>query len=598
MKAQHALAILLVGAATAYVQFAIPVQSNSCHASRTQVQPDPKMLKKYEQIIANTGAKQSGAGFSACFAPGTDPATIAAFEEAMGMQGLDYRTFARWPGAQNTPIALTWSLVPDGTMIDGVPSNLFAKFDFDFATQGGRTVWMQRISHAIKRWGQLTGLSFTYVKNGNTPWDDGAAYPGSPALAGVRGDIRIGGRNIDGVGNILATNYFPAFGGDMTLDTSDSGYYNDTANFNRGFRNTLIHEVGHGTGLAHVDSDNFKFVMEPVVQVDFDGPQHDDIRGNQYHYGDIHESNNTFGTATDLGDLAVPSTTTFGAVPADSNYPSMPIPANSSTLAISGNLDSDWYLVTLPANTTLAATVTPVGMSYLEGAPGETQTTINSKAQTRLGVAHYNTNGTSVMTFDLAGVEGETVSTTSLINTAGNYFVQVYEGGSPTTTQQYSLKIETFASRVLLLFATLQDWPKSRNSEITLTGTFFKPGETTPLGTLALTDPEEDGIFQAKIPGNWPANLKLLVNGNRWLSVARSITLVSGIYSATMTFTSGDCVDSDSINTDDYLALNTAFDTGVGQPRWNPLCDFNGDDYVGTDDYLVLNKNFDMNGDE
>lgn len=59
----------------------------------------------------------------------------------------------------------------------------------------------------------------------------------------------------------------------------------------------------------------------------------------------------------------------------------------------------------------------------------------------------------------------------------------------------------------------------------------------------------------------------------------------------------GDCNGDNYIGTDDYLILNDAFDTSLGDAGFDSRADLNGDGYVGTDDYLILNENFDLSGD-
>jgi len=57
-------------------------------------------------------------------------------------------------------------------------------------------------------------------------------------------------------------------------------------------------------------------------------------------------------------------------------------------------------------------------------------------------------------------------------------------------------------------------------------------------------------------------------------------------------------VDGDNyIGTDDYLIVNNAFDSRVGEETFDQRADTNKDGYVGTDDYLMLNQNWDMEGD-
>jgi len=60
----------------------------------------------------------------------------------------------------------------------------------------------------------------------------------------------------------------------------------------------------------------------------------------------------------------------------------------------------------------------------------------------------------------------------------------------------------------------------------------------------------------------------------------------------------GDCDGNNSIGTDDYLILNSSFDTSLGDAGFDSRGDLNRDEYVGTDDYLILNKSFDVDGDD
>src|ERR1043165_1926523 len=143
-----------------------------------------------------------------CFAPGTDPRYANAVNNLVSQLnaarlGTDYQLGSRWSGAQGTPRALTWSFVPDGLLLGsgaGEPnsaSNLFSKFDAQFAGQGGRATWVNRVSQIYARWQALSGITFTRITVGGNDWDDGAAFPGTAGAAGVRGDCRVGGHSID-----------------------------------------------------------------------------------------------------------------------------------------------------------------------------------------------------------------------------------------------------------------------------------------------------------------------------------------------------------------------------------------------------------------
>src|SRR5262249_8434326 len=162
-------------------------------------------------------------------------------------------------------------------------SNLFATMDARFASQGGRATWVAKFQQCFNRWQALSGLSYQRITVGGNDWDDGANFHISAGQNGTRGDIRIGMRTIDGGGGILAFNNFPS-DGDMTLDAADGGNF---ASANGDFlflRNTVMHEHGHGIGLAHVCPSNATKLMEPFISTNYDGPQHDDIRAAHKYY--------------------------------------------------------------------------------------------------------------------------------------------------------------------------------------------------------------------------------------------------------------------------------------------------------------------------
>ncbi len=399
-----------------------------------------------------------------CFAPGT-PADVVEYVSQIETQGLDepgprYQLSTRWSGAQGTPRALTWSLAPDGINIPGgigeaaAPNNLFVTLDTDFAALGGRAYWINRVQQCFDRWSQVTGLTYTRVTSGGNDWDDGAVW-GSAGSPGARGDIRIGMHFIDGVNNTLAYNQFPSNGGDMVLDSSEGWQAGSSgSNQHRFFRNTIMHEHGHGIGLFHVCPAPPAFgggsgtkLMEPFLNTAFDGPQHDDIRAGQRHYGDRYESNDTAGTATPIGAVDVGTPIHFGDI-------SLPLtgtaPANSANLSIDANGKVDYWKFTVPGSRTASVTITPRGQSYAsyaqDGACSNVTVNTNSLAIANLNVQIIDTNGVTVLGSSAVAASGsaETLSGVAL-PAAGDYYVRVDEGDSPSQSQLYFIDLSVTA---------------------------------------------------------------------------------------------------------------------------------------------------------
>ncbi|RIK66566.1 MAG: hypothetical protein DCC65_09445 [Planctomycetota bacterium] len=409
-------------------------------SSAAEVRPLDWYLANWQQAPVDTFVQ-------VCFAEGTPPDVVEFFRDLTENPASPrYQLTGRWPGTQGSNLTLTWSFVPDGLSIpSGIgegtsASDLFARLDSQFAAQGGRATWINRFQQCFDRWSQLTGVTYTRITVGGNDWDDGAAW-GSSGAAGLRGDVRICMKIIDGFNGVLAYNNFPSSGGDMVLDRSES--WGGTGNQNRFLRNTIMHEHGHGLGILHVCPVSGTKLMEPFLNTSFDGLRHDDIRAGQRHYGDQREDDNSAGAASVAGVVDVGSPVTLGTLPAP---PAGTSPTNSSTLSIDANAEQDWYRFSITGPRVATVVVTPQGLSSYDscqqtgscpsGCP------VNSLAAANLNVQLVDTNGTTVLATADTQASGlaETISGITL-PAAGDYFVRVYEGDVPTTTQLYTLNI-------------------------------------------------------------------------------------------------------------------------------------------------------------
>ncbi len=422
------------------------VASNSTEDFPMGVGQPLEFYKKY------FGPRDTGVGHAcACFAPGTDERVVAYVSEQEQIDPIErYFLGSRWSGAQGTPRALTWSFVPDGLSISGgvgepaSNSELFSRMDTLFAAQGGRATWINRVQQSFDRWAQLCGLTYTRVTFGGNDWDDGAAW-GTGGSAGLRGDIRISMHTIDGTNGILAYTFFPS-NGDMVFDRSEN--WASSLNANRFFRNTFMHEHGHGVGLSHVCPANGTKLLEPFLNTGFDGLRHDDIRAGQRHYGDIYENNNTAGTATNLGTLAPGTPINLGALP---NPPSGTSPANSSTLSIDANGKNDYYKFHVDTAVFVTITITPQGLTYLNGAQNgdgscSAGTNFNSLAVADLVLDLIDTDGTTVLFSANATGAGSAESIVNfLLPVVGDYYINVYENNVPNESQLYTLSLSAIS---------------------------------------------------------------------------------------------------------------------------------------------------------
>lgn len=98
--------------------------------------------------------------------------------------------------------------------------------------------------------------------------------------------------------------------------------------------------------------------------------------------------------------------------------------------------------------------------------------------------------------------------------------------------------------------------------------------------------------FASSLPAG---NYNVTVKGGTFLrKTVNGVDLPTVLFGATLL--NGDCDGSNYVGTDDYLILNQAFDTSLGEAGFDARADLDGSESVGTDDYLILNKNFDTGG--
>ncbi len=393
-----------------------------------------------------TGDPEDHGPWSACFAEGHTPtqAEWDALHAAMSDGYTSrYNAASRWPGSTGAPISLTWSFIPDGVTITGglggnQASVLFSRMNTLFGAANQAT-WITQITNAMNRWAQLSGVTYTRILHNGNQWDDGASW-GTSGAAGLRGDIRIGMKNIDNANGVLAYNSFPGSGtgGDMVLDSSENWAQGSTSGY-RFLRNVIAHENGHGLGFAHVCPANATKLMEPFISTSYDGQREDDLRAVQHNYGDPYESNNSAATATDLGTLNAGTTTNIGAVPA-------PAISTASMLSLHPN-DNDYFRLNITEPRLVNITITPVGSTYIDvdqNSDGSCQTSgnvTNAAAIADLVLRAYQSNGTTELRTQNATGAGSAETITGLLMSNGTNFLRVSPNVNNAETQCYTLSI-------------------------------------------------------------------------------------------------------------------------------------------------------------
>ncbi|MEO1583172.1 MAG: GC-type dockerin domain-anchored protein [Planctomycetota bacterium] len=369
-----------------------------------------------------------------CFVPGTDRALIDAFEAIVfpAPNPIAFQQTTRWsttalnPGgsaAQGTPTILTYSFPADGTNVpSGVgeptaPNDLNAWLD---GIYGNRATWRAFYDEIFAGWGELSGNTYVLEPNDDNASLDFQGADSAPGIAGVRGDLRMVGKPIDGNSGTLAYNFFPPRG-DMVLDSADN-FYNNTQQRSRRLRNILYHEHGHGMGQLHVCPLDNQMLMNPFINLSFDGPQFDDALNAQRFYGDPNEPNDSTATATILGSLSVGQTANVGGTVENGAANK----DNVDWVSIDDNNDSDVYEVTLAEDGLLTVVATPLGYTYLDS----TQT---NNCDTGVNYPTLSFGNLRLRIFDSSGTQLGTANDTSfgfgetLVENldAGTYFIEV-----------------------------------------------------------------------------------------------------------------------------------------------------------------------------
>lgn len=537
-------------------------------------------LIRYAQVV-NSGSSEHIAHL--CWGRSTQREVVKAFESVRTLaisEGDELREPARvfqgdgrWTftatdgntGSEGTPVTLTWSFVPDGTIIDNdegqtLPNNLIATLNTTYGTSPSpndytQAPWFGIFESAFAGWAAITGNIYVYEPN-----DDGSSFPvsgssnGQSGSLGVRGDIRIAGVRIDGNSGTLAFNYFPN-GGDMVIDTDDSSNFTNDPGTIALFENTISHEHGHGLGLSHVCPVNETKLMEPFVSDLFEGPQLDEVLTAHDIYGDSLErqgsnkNNNTIATARDLGSL----NTGF----------------NANDISISDTGDVDIYRFEINATRQLNVSVTPTAAAaYLEGEQNingcTAGTAFDPEPRQDLIIRVLASDGVTVLgTSNTAAIgQAETLNNIQLLQTGQSYYVEISGGGENSgdanNAQLYSLNIE------------LVDPSAVQIKDFKITNETCTPSNGSP-------DPDElitGTVTVENIGTNAATNIVVTLSGSNDLSIQGSATQNIGTLAAgntidvSYTFSlAGDCADLESItlradSTTGFVELNQDFTLG------------------------------------
>jgi hypothetical protein len=245
------------------------------------------------------------------------------------LEGLEERQLlSTTDGGQWThPNLITYSFMPDGTNVGGSPSTLFKTMNAYAST----TAWEQAIEKAAAVWQQVANINLAQVPDNGEP--DGAAgdQQGDPNV----GDLRIGAVPEQNGALGLAFYPPPVNGG---TDAGDILFNSSVAWGSKGYdlETVALHEFGHALGMG--GSQTQAAVMYEYYSGAKSALNADDSTGLQGIYGAVPAApgtNHAASTATNI----TPGINSLGQVASASHN-------------ITSSTQNDWYVVTVPSNTT------------------------------------------------------------------------------------------------------------------------------------------------------------------------------------------------------------------------------------------------------
>ena len=390
--------------------------------------------------------------------------------ESGGSTAVAYFTANRWTNtatdgtnlnlSDGSSVALTWSLVPDGTPVGSqdspTGSSLIAWLDDLYGAGPGGTnlslrPWFQYVQQSFDRVSATLG-HHVLIRSAARWLSSGrrrrvlfqSLLPGT-GRAGTRGDLRIGtfpdGNAFNGY---LGATWLEPNNGDITFNTIQTSYFTlprkgvDRKNYTYlPLRNVLMHEMLHAVGIDHVQSTDAAFLMETFYQSVFDGPQLDDILALQRLYGDRYEKNagnNTYQSAAPLGTLSPTQPIAIGALGSNT----VVLPTETDFVSVSSNTDDDVYSFTLTTGLDVRLVLTPRGTNYLMGPAVNYDTPFNSLTLNDLTLELFDQNGATQLALadDHPAGLGEEIFYRLL---PGTYYARV--NGSQNTVQLYGLNL-------------------------------------------------------------------------------------------------------------------------------------------------------------
>ncbi len=255
-----------------------------------------------------------------------------------------------WVNADN----ITYSVVPDGTDVNGVKSTLKSTLGATMT----ESVWSAEIQNAFQSWANVAAIEISPMWDSGDPLGTSAPIQGSSRF----GDIRLSARPLSR--NVLAITNPPdlmsPWAGEIILN-SDKAFTLDGAKGTTALRRVLLQEVGHALGVANSTVPG-SVMYEQGGSASMNAS---DVAAIQALYGprlnDRYEGkngNNTIGSATELTYISSIGSVTSGEVTTGENL----LIARAGLTAG----DVDYYSFKQPSgSSTSLVSVLPQGISLV-----------------------------------------------------------------------------------------------------------------------------------------------------------------------------------------------------------------------------------------
>jgi Matrixin len=302
---------------------------------------------------------------------------------------------------------ITYSFMPDGTSVGGVPSALFQTLNAKYAT----ATWENQIEQAASLWQSVTNVNLALVSDGGEPEGTSGDQQDDPRF----GDIRIG--MVPLPAGVLAETFLPppANGGTAAGDIMFNSTVNWQINSNYDLMTVAAHEFGHALGLGESS------VSTAVMYGTYNGIKQalasDDIAGVDSIYGTRTYDQFNNGGTHNSSPFAAANINSYIASTAQIAIPNLDITTSGQ---------SEWFYVNVPSNTTGTMSVTVQSSNLSSLAPS---------------LQVYTSSLGSVGQVSAPNTFGATITVSTGASSGQGYYIRVNAAGGPGPIGNYGLLV-------------------------------------------------------------------------------------------------------------------------------------------------------------